>query len=175
MLLNSHVFRRNRNHITPNCAVTAICFYGLPNCPPMNTIRLQNPNNPPHLKAPLGVPASSPWMSRWFRLTKVFSLAGVIANISLRLEGEPALPLVEAEWPPEKAGASREKRPPPAPPRALGKLVALLLPPSISTIAERGQDHASGSREGEQTLTEKEQGERKEKKRVCSFVWSRAG
>lgn len=162
MLLISHLFRRTETTSRPIihthyhqfwCAVTAIYFYGLPNCPSTNTIRLHNPTKPPHLTAPLGVPAMSPWMSRWFRLTKVFSLAGVIAIISLRLEGEPELPLVEAEWPPEKAGAPREKRPPPAPPRTLGKLLALLLPPSISTIAERGQDRASESREGEQTLT----------------------
>lgn len=85
-----------------------------------------------HLTAPSGVPSSSPWISRWFSLTRVFSLAGVLAAGSLRLDGDPALPLVEAEWPPEKAGVPREERLPLA---TLGKLAVLLLPSSITAIA----------------------------------------
>lgn len=128
----------------------------------------ENTQQTPHLTAPSGVPSSSPWISRWFSLTKVFSLAGVVATISLLLEGEPALPLVEADWQLEKAGVPRGKRLPPPRPWGLGKLVVLLLPSSISSIAEREQDRASGSSEREQTLMQKDQGERaKRKRRVC--------
>ena len=44
-------------------------------------------------------PASSPWMSRLFNRRKVLSLAGVAMVCSLRLEGEPTLPLIETDWP----------------------------------------------------------------------------
>lgn len=38
-------------------------------------------------------------MSRWFNLRKVFSLAGVANAASLRLDGDPTLPLVDTDWP----------------------------------------------------------------------------
>lgn len=110
----------------------------------------------PHLTAPTGVPSSPPWISRWFSLTKALSLAGFVSVGSLRLEGEPALPLVEAEWPPEKAGAPREERPPEG---AMRKFAVLLLPSSISAIAGeqeiaggvRGTDGQSGRNPNNQT------------------------
>lgn len=77
----------------------------------------------PHPTATSGVPSSFPWISRWFSLTKVFSLAGVVATGSIRLEGEPTLLLVEADWQPDKAGVPKEA------------LALLLLPSFISEIA----------------------------------------
>lgn len=62
--------------------------------------------------------ASSAWMSRLLSLTKVLSLAGVIAAAGatdwVGSDGEPALPLVDAEWAPlaEIGGVLHEERPP---------------------------------------------------------------
>jgi len=46
-------------------------------------------------------PASSPWMSKLFRRWKVVSLVDVttVMVCSLRLDGEPILPLVDTDWP----------------------------------------------------------------------------
>lgn len=82
-----------------------------------------------HLTAPREEPASSPWMSRLFSLTKVLSLTGVAAANSLRLDGDPTLPLVDADCPPENAGVAHDERPPP--PAGLGRVAVDLFPSSF--------------------------------------------
>lgn len=59
-------------------------------------------------------PALSVWISRWFNLKNVFSLAGVTAMVaSLRVEGDPTLPLVETDWPEAVVPQDRVAPPPP--------------------------------------------------------------
>lgn len=74
-------------------------------------------------------PASSPWISKLFIRIIALSLTVVAIAASLRLEGDPTLPLVDMDWPPETV-VPHDLVPPPKPPLPLETVDEFLFPSS---------------------------------------------
>lgn len=74
-------------------------------------------------------PASSPWISRLFIRIIALSLTVVAMAASLRLDGDPTLPLVDMDWPPETV-VPHDLVAPPKPPLPLETVDEFLFPSS---------------------------------------------